>query len=349
MKATALASILCFTLAACVSEVGGGAADRGRNAGSGDGSGSGACEEITTAISIRSAADFDELPTGCWDLYAPLTIQGSAITSLNKLGDLVGVDSLEIIGTGLASIDTAKPLKVYGPVTIAGNGSLRDLKNMIVERADNIDLGIAIEDNTALASVDGLVDVTRIDGDLVVIGNPALASLSLKRLKQIDGAVRVRNNGALAAVDLSGAATVHRLELSNNANLTTFAGLAATTLAGDLVIRTNPRLTTLGAMGSLTRIEGSVTIDDNDALVDIGAFTTSMQVLTGSLTVSNNAALTGLGQISRFQGIASATITSNPSLSICRAQEVDHCVGSIGTVTISNNRQDEGCQCWCNR
>ncbi|MEJ7598766.1 MAG: hypothetical protein WKG01_12735 [Kofleriaceae bacterium] len=348
MKATILPPLLFVTLAACVGEVGGGSAGRGRTAGSGDGSG-GTCEQVTTAVSIRSTADFDELPTGCWDLYAPLTIQGSAITSLSKLGDLVGVDSIEIIGTGLAKIDTLKPLKVYGPLTIAGNGALRDLKNLVVERADNIDLGVTIEDNTALTSVDGLVDLARIDGDLVVTGNPALGSLALKRLKQIDGTVRVSNNGALTAVDLSAAATVHKIELTNNANLTTFAGFTATTLAGDLVIRTNPRLSTLGAMSALTRVEGSVTIDDNDALVDIGAFTTSMQLVTGAVTVANNAALTGLGQISHFQAIANATISNNPRLSFCRAQEVDHCVGAIGTVTNSNNLQDDDCQCWCNR
>lgn len=347
---SALVLPLVLPLVACVGEVGGGSADRGRNAGSDDGSGSdGDCEQLTDAVSIRSTADFDKLPKGCWDLYAPLTIQGSAITSVNKLGDLIGVDSIEIIGTGLTTIDTAKPLRVYGPVTIAGNGTLRDTKNLIVERADNIPLGVTIEDNTALVSLDGLVDVTHLDSDLVVTGNPALSSVTLKRLKQIEGVVRVSNNAALTAVDLSGATTVGKIELTNNTNLTTFAGLAATTIGGDLVIRTNPKLSTIGTMGSLTRIEGSVTIDDNDALTTIGAFTTSMQVVTGSVTIANNQALTGLGQISYFQGIATATIINNPNLSYCRAIEVDHCVGSIGTVTISNNADDDDCNCHCNR
>lgn len=346
-----LFSVLFLSLTACVGEVGGGSAGRGRTAGSGDGSGSGSgdCEDVTTAVSIRSAADFDDLPKGCWDLYAPLTIQGSAITSVNKLGDLIGADSIEIIGTGLTTIDTAKPLKVYGPVTVSGNGTLRDLKNLVVERADNIPLGVTIEDNTALVSLDGLVDLTYLDTDLVVTGNQALSSVSLKRLKQIDGVVRVTNNAALTQVDLSGATTVGKIELMNNANLTTFAGLAATTIGGDLVIRTNPKLSTLGTMSSLGRIEGSLTIDDNDALTTIGAFTTSMQLVTGSVTVANNQALTGLGQIAHFQGIGTASITNNPSLSFCRAIEVQHCVGSIGTVTINNNADDDNCNCYCGR
>ena len=344
----ALSALTLFT--ACVGEVGGGSAGRGRKAGDGSGSGSDAnCEDVTTAVSIRSAAEFDALPKGCWDLYAPLTIQGSAITSINKLGNLIGADSIEIIGTNLTTIDTAKPLNVYGPVTISGNSTLRDLKNMVVERADNIDLGVAIEDNAALVSLDGLVDLARVDADLTIAGNPALTSVSLKRLKQVDGSVRITNNAALTSIDLSGATTIHKIEVQNNANLTTFAGLAATELAGDLVIRTNPKLSSLGTMGSLSRIGGSLTIDDNDALVDIGGFTTTMQYVTGAVTIANNGALTGLGQLSHFQGIATASITNNTSLSFCRAQEVEHCVGSVGTVTISNNAQDDDCQCWCNR
>jgi hypothetical protein len=354
MKATTLHILILssslFTTA-CVGEVGGGSASRGRNAGSNDGSGSGsgACEEVTTAVTIRSASDFDELPKGCWDLFAPLTIQGSAITSVNKLGDLIGVDSIEIIGTGLTTIDTAKPLKVYGPVTISGNSTLRDTKNLVVERADNIPLGVTVEDNTALASLDGLVDITHLDSDLVVTGNQALSSVSLKRLKQIDGVVRVANNAALTTVDLSGATTIGKIELTNNTNLTTFAGLAATAIAGDLVIRTNPKLSSLGTMSALSRIEGSLTVDDNDALTTIGAFTTSMQAVTGSVTIANNQTLTSLGQISHFQGIGTASILNNPSLSICRAIEIEHCVGAVGTVTISNNADDDDCNCWCGR
>ena len=354
MKATTLHLIILssslFTTA-CVGEVGGGSAGRGRTAGSneGSGSGSGDCEEVTTAVTIRNTADFDKLPKGCWDLYAPLTIQGSAITSINKLGDLIGADSIELIGTGLSTIDTTKPLTVYGPVTIAGNATLRDTKNLVVERADNIPLGVTIEDNTALASLDGLVDVTHLDADLVVTGNQALSSVSLKRLKQIDGVVRVANNAALATVDLSGATTIGKIELTNNTNLTTFAGLAATAIAGDVVIRTNPKLSTLGTMSALGRIEGSLTIDDNDALTAVGAFTTSMQAVTGSVTIANNAALTSLGQISHFQGIGTASVINNPNLSVCRAIEIQHCVGAVGTVTISNNADDDDCNCWCNR
>ena len=39
-------------------------------------------KEVKEAITIRSDADFSQVPTGCWDLYAKLRIEGAGIGSL---------------------------------------------------------------------------------------------------------------------------------------------------------------------------------------------------------------------------------------------------------------------------
>src|SRR5678816_1114579 len=70
-------------------------------------------EKVMHSVFIRSAADFDALPEGCWDLYGKLSIEGSQITSLKKLGQLIGIDELEIASTGLTTLDAAVPLHVY--------------------------------------------------------------------------------------------------------------------------------------------------------------------------------------------------------------------------------------------
>jgi hypothetical protein len=328
---------------ACLGNVGGGDSERGRGGGSADGS----CEELEQDVTIRSASDLDDLPKGCWDLFAKLTVQGSEITSLAKLGQLKGVDELEIIGTNLTSLDAPKELKVWGAVTIAGNSKLRDLDNLEIERASNLTMELTIDDNEALASVGDLRLLTHIDGDLTITSNPALTGVELRALKRIDGAVRVTDNAKLATLDLSKLATVGRVEVMNNAVLGTLSGMAATTIKGDYLVRGNKALRTLGQMSTLATIEGNLTIDDNDQLATIGAFTNSMQYVVGMVTVTNNAALTELGQIARFRGIGALTITDNQNLSFCRAREVAVCVTTQGSITVQNNKVGNNCTSWC--
>ena len=59
--------------------------------------------------------------------------------------------------------------------------------------------------------------------------------------------------------------TVNRIEISSNTALTSIAGLTATSINGDVLVRGNRALTSLGTMSSLTQITGNLTIDDNDA------------------------------------------------------------------------------------
>jgi hypothetical protein len=340
------ALLLSVSLIACVGEVGGGASGRGHGSGS-DGSDDGTCEDVTTPVTIRTVADFDKLPKGCWDLYASLTIQGTEITSLAKLGDLAGVNDLTLVGTKLTTIDSPKPIKVYGPVSISGNATLQNLKNITVERADNIPLDVNVDDNAVLVSLDGVADLVRLDGDLAITSNPKLTAATLHTLTRVDGAVRVTGNAAMTTLDLSHIDTVGRVEVTNNAQLATITGLGAAVIKGDLVLRGNTVLTSLGSMSSLSRIEGSLTIDSNPALTNIAAFTSSMQYITGALTISNNTGLTDLGMVSHLLGIGTISITSNPNLSYCKAREVDACVQSHGSTIIQNNKSASNCGSWC--
>ncbi|MBX3160821.1 MAG: hypothetical protein KF773_32950 [Deltaproteobacteria bacterium] len=335
-------------LAACLGNVGGGGSERGTNRGGDDDDGRN-CKELTSGVTIRSASDFDTLPKGCWDLFGKLTIQGRDITSLAKLGDLKGVNELELIGTNLTALDVPKALKVFGPVTVVGNTKLRSLDKLEVERADNLTMEITIDDNDVLADLGDMSLVARIDGDLTLTANPQLQTASLRGLRRIDGAIRVTDNAALTSFELMRLETVGRVEVVNNAKLASLWGMAATTIKGDLLVRGNRALTSLGAMSSLATIEGNFIVDDNDALTSIGGFTTSMQYVLGMVTVTNNAALTELGQIARLRGIGALTITDNASLSFCRAREVAVCVTTQGSITVQNNKVGNNCTSWCGR
>ena len=343
-----LATGLVTSLVACVGDVGGGSKDRGRHeegSGSDDERDNENCENLDDPVSISTAADFDKLPAGCWDLYNKLTISGSAITSLAKLDRLIGVNELEIVGTGLTAID--QPIKAYGPVTITSNAQLRDLKNLTIEHADNLKTRLTVDNNAQLATLDTVADIELIDGDLIVTNNPKLIGATFTKLNKVEGAVRVTNNTALTRLDLTQLADLGRLEVTTNPVLGTISGLAATMIRGDVTIRGNRALTSLGTMGSLGLISGALTIDDNDALTTVGAFTTSMHYVTGVVTITGNAALTDLGQVGHMLGIGALTITDNGQLSSCRAVEVAECVSTSGSITIRNNKSANNCRSWC--
>jgi hypothetical protein len=304
-------------------------------------------EELDAPITIRSDADFANLPDGCWDLFARLRLEGPGVTSLAKLGSLEAVNELEIVDTGLTTIDTKLPLKVWGSLTVSGNAKLTSLANLPLENASNLTAAYTVRGNPALTTLGGIEYMQTVDGDLRISDNAALASITLDELTAVGGSVVISNTGA-TRIDLGSLQTVSRLEIASNPRLATFDGLDATVISGDLVLRGNPALTSLGTVASVGRIEGTLTIDDNDALANLDALS-GLQLITGALVVTNNSALGGLGRLSHLSGIgATVTITGNANLTYCAAHEVDHCVSS-GAATIANNKTTTGtnCPCWC--
>ena len=81
-------------------------------------------------MTITGTSGFTDLPTGCWELGGKLTLRGPAISSLDKLGDLRTVGSLELDSTDLSAIDTPSPIDVTGDIAIHHNSKLVDISNV---------------------------------------------------------------------------------------------------------------------------------------------------------------------------------------------------------------------------
>ena len=349
MHLTTLLVVLTTFAAACVGEVGGSRKPGARDPRDGDTTTGAACAKVEKNVTIRSAADMTALPkTGCYDIYGKLTVQGSAITSLAGLYELNSVNELDLDHTGLTTIDSKRPIGIYGKLTVTGNAKLANLRQLSFETAAT---GVLIDGNAALTSLDalGLDDpkLAEVDGDLAITGNAALVSVPLKNLTKITGALTITGNTMLKIVDLSRLATTGHVELADNPRLTTLAGFAATTINGDFAIRNNAALATLGTMSSLYRVTGSLTIDGNPALGSLAAFTTSVKFVDQSLTITNNQNLSDLGALKHLSLVGAITITNNQNLVICRAIEIDRCVQHPTTAVINNNR-DVDCNWQCN-
>src|SRR5205085_7129334 len=98
MRPTILTGLLSLSMTACLADVGGGdcvgerCKDSTVDAGTTTDPACTNPKEISTAVTLRTMADFDTLPKTCWSLNATLRVEGQAITSLAKLGDLVDVN-----------------------------------------------------------------------------------------------------------------------------------------------------------------------------------------------------------------------------------------------------------------
>lgn len=353
---TILPSLLALTASACMADVGGDncVGERCHDDMTDAGTTSPDCTDVTeikTALTIASDADFANVPKGCWSLNATLRIQGSAISSLAKLGDLVDVNDLELVDTGLTSIDSKQHIKVYGNLLVSGNTKLAALQHLDVMKWDGATTGgtwtvtYNVRNNPLLANIDALKYIKTVDGDLRFTDDPKLGMIELDELTKVGGAVVITNTGA-PMVHLTALTQVGRVEIGMNPALTEVHGFGATSIAGDVILRGNPVLSQIGAMSSLSTIGGALTVDDNDALTDLAGLTGAMRSVYGSVTISNNANLTGLGQLSHLSSIGTTSITSNPKLGYCRALEVDRCVPN-STVTISGNLNQNNCQSWC--
>lgn len=349
LKTLTLTTLLAAAATGCVGNVGGGDSDRSssRKPNTTDGEESGPCKAVNDPVTVRAAADFDKLPTTCWDLFAKLRIEGAAVTSLAKLGKLASVNELEIVDTGLAALDFAQAVEVWGAITITGNSKLASLDKLRVQDADDLTTAYTIRNNAQLTSLAGLAYAKTIEGELRISDNARLSAISFDELTAA-GSIAITGTGA-TALDLGSLQQVGRLEISNNAQLASIVGAAAPAIGGDLVLRGNRALTGLGTWTGLNRVEGSLTIDDNDGLTTLGALA-SMRFVTGQVAITGNAALANIDAVNHLSGIGlSVAVTGNTALDSCAALAIDHCV-QAGTVTFSNNKPNTGnnCgRCWC--
>ena len=151
MRTTTLGFL--FSITACA-PVGGGFGNPGPGSGSGSGSNTAKCDQMQSVSgnwTMNANNDItsdgnDSLPSGCYSIDGSLTLTGSSIDSVSKLGDIREVVDLVIDDTMLEKIDSMSPIHVTGSVTINHNDVLTDLTNLDFQAADTL-TGITITYN----------------------------------------------------------------------------------------------------------------------------------------------------------------------------------------------------------
>ncbi len=121
-----------------------------------------------------------------------------------------------------------------------------------------------VTDNVA-ASV---ASCASIKGSLTISG-AGVSSLSvLQSLKSVSGTMLVSNT-SLVGINLPNLASVGSLAIENNTRLTNLNGLTAFVSANDLMISSNKKLTTIGALKNITSVSGNLEVSYNKNLATL--------------------------------------------------------------------------------
>ncbi|MFC1609458.1 hypothetical protein ACFL6C_00740 [Myxococcota bacterium] len=157
-----------------------------------------------------------------------------SLPTLIDVGGAIRVNT----NSALLAIDAPELQSVGGAMEIRSNPELTSIDLPSLDAV----LGIALSENTLLASVD-------------------LTALATTSFVQLGG-----NASLTSLVGLSGLAHADALTISLNAALTDLAGLEGLTTVGQLVIYQNDQLTDVSALTGLTSVSGQLAVYDNAIL-----------------------------------------------------------------------------------
>lgn len=181
---------------------------------------------------------------------------------------LAGPPDVEAL-TGVAVIDG--DLTITGPeiTTLAFLSDLRCVRGRL-----------AVEDTTALRTLEGLEGLVAIEEDLELHRNLALESVEALSSLRFLGPFRTSADADLSIV--------------GNPRLAELTGLSSVPeLRGDLVVRSNAALTSLAGLEGIGAVWGDVTLFGNAALeTTVGL--DALVVVNGRLEIRENAALSGV-------------------------------------------------------
>lgn len=230
-----------------------------------------------------------------------------------------------------------------GCTTIEGNVTI---DNSIAPNITNLDGlsqittingNLIIESNYYLTSITGLSNLTTVGGNLDILDNNILPSFNgLNNLETVGGRVYLRNNNTL--MDFSGFDKLESigniLRIWGGNDLTSLDGfISLVSIGAPLEVRFHTDLVNFGSFPVLNSV-GGITIRDNDELTNLDGIE-SITTCTSSVQVRDNPKITQINALSNISTIGRYLyLISNPLLSDISG--LQNLVTIENDVTISN-------------
>lgn len=229
---------------------------------------------------------------------------------------------------------------------------------------------LVIGDNSILSTLEGLNNITSVNGNIEITENESLKYITLDSLKYIGGDFDINSNALLSDISpLSKLKIIDgKLHMFGCPNITSVGAFnSVESIGGDIVIASLDSLENLNGLNNIGTIGGSLRIGFNtnlkniDGLVNVSSIdgmifiweNDSLQSISGllnttsiggSLVINNNNSLLSLEGLDNIEPhtIESVSIQLNTSLSECNVNSIcDYLSNQYGDISINFNKQ--GC------
>ena len=271
--------------------------------------------EAQSALGASCTADSDCVNGFvCWVSGNSCVRASSCYSGSSGPGVFVGSLTVDATDTALDLQSLGNAWCVTGDVSVKKT-TLADLRGLsgVITIAGNV----SIEDNPALASLEGLNGLRR-TSKVSLFRNASLASLSaLSRLDTLTS-LQVYVNPALR--NLSGLQSVASLswaEVVNNSGLSSLTGLDSVTNAYSYIdVRQNPLLTNLTGLGALASVGNLMQVMDNVQLQSLQGLG-ELATVGSTLRVMRNPELDDLKGLSKLKRAPTFQVSDNAQLDSC--------------------------------
>lgn len=234
---------------------------------------------------------------GAFTLFAPVeTLRFGTPSSKTIANDV------SIIGTNIAALNLRTADEIRGSLRLVGNSRLTEasfsgikgsieisnnnaLRRLYFINSSHFAGDLTISSNDALTLVDGLKDVPRFEGNVIVTNNPSFSEIWFHAATEIQGNLVITNNTSLRSLGLLRLMNVAGSVSLKGNGVQGWVGLASLeTVSGAMEISAHPFATYL-SMSLLRRVGGDLNIRENSALyrVELPALT-----YAGGMQITNN-------------------------------------------------------------
>lgn len=209
-----------------------------------------------------------------------------------------------------------------------------DIPNLGIEGSLTIGHTSPSEQSSDIISLEPLSKLSRISKNLTISMNQQLASLKgLENLKKVDGNLRIQFNGLEEGLMLNSLRHTDSLLILQNTKLPNMAGLSSLRQAGTVKISQNPQLQDLRGLDSLINLK-SLYLENNSNLVHLLGLERLKEVGT-MLLIRENSRLRSLQGLGRLEKVGlEMNISLNPELQALSGLSV---LKQAGTIKINQN------------
>ena len=291
-----------------------------------------------------------------------LIISNTSVTNLSALTNLTQIgDTLQLDHNALLTSIGLNNLTQLGGIILIDLPVLTSIAGL----SNNIDsTGSVNIDSTALTNLDGLsgiVDITNGGGGygLRIANTPIVNLNSLVNLSTIEGYLILENNAAMTSIGLNSLTQVYGFLFSNLPNLTSMAGISyqltntnigtfwmintglsnlsgldSLTGSSNFYIFSNPNLTALTGLENLTgNIGAGISLLNNNLLTNISALSNITSINAGTLDIRSNNSLADLAGLDNIITIGGGLwLIDNPVINSLNFLD--------STLVIQNNNLD---------